>query len=175
MDSPNPHDELVEEIDDLGRVRRIVPRSVMRANRLRHRATFIVVRDGEGRLLTHQRSAYKDVWPSRWDLAAGGCVTAGEDWAAAAKRELAEELGLVAEPTYLGSGSFADDAVDVLGQVYLVDWDPDVHGHVHFADGEVVAAVWMGLDEIDRRIAAEPAMWVPDSREVVLPLIRVAE
>ena len=62
--------------------------------RLRHRCVFIVVRRTDGRLLVHQRSASKDLWPSAWDVAAGGVVVSGEGWDEAAARELAEEVGI---------------------------------------------------------------------------------
>ena len=66
----------------------------MRRHRLRHRATFVVVRCSRGHVLMHRRSDTKDLWPGRWDLAVGGVVTAGEGYDDAARRELAEEVGV---------------------------------------------------------------------------------
>ncbi|RDF41416.1 NUDIX domain-containing protein, partial [Acinetobacter baumannii] len=76
----DPGDELVEGVDLDGAVTGIVTRRAMRTGRLRHRATFIAVLDDDGRLLIHQRSAAKDLWPSRWDIAAGGVAAVGETW-----------------------------------------------------------------------------------------------
>lgn len=161
-----PGDELVEEVDPDGRVLRIVTRAEMRAKRLRHRTTFVAVVDSEGRLLLHQRSPDKDVWPSRWDLAAGGVAAVGEDWAEGARRELAEELGVDAPVTELGRGSFDDDDVHTVSVVFVARHD----GPVRFADGEVVAAAWATLAEVDEALASRP--FVPDSVALVLPLVR---
>jgi 8-oxo-dGTP pyrophosphatase MutT (NUDIX family) len=159
-------EEPVEEVDAGGRVLRVVTRAEMRAARLRHRCTYVAVVDGPGRLVVHQRAAWKDVWPGRWDLAFGGVVAPGEDWEAAARRELREEAGIDAPVTEIGSGTYDDDAVSVLGRVYRVHHD----GPVRFTDGEVVA--------VDRVPIADLAAWVaerpvcPDSVALVLPLLR---
>ena len=114
-----------------------VARTRVRAENLRHRAVFVLVRSSHGEVLVHRRSDTKDLWPSLWDLAVGGVVTAGEGYDEAAVREIAEELGIngvVLER--LGSGRFEDDDVRLLGVVYRVEHD----GPFTFADGEVVEA-----------------------------------
>jgi isopentenyldiphosphate isomerase len=165
-DRPDPADELVEVVDDHGRVVRVVSRAEMRAGRLRHRCTFIVVRNTAGEVLIHRRSEYKDLWPGRWDLACGGVVTAGEEWEPAARRELAEELGIKGvELTYLGERSYADGEVDELARVWTTDWD----GAVVFADGEVVEARFVALDELAERVRRD--QFVADSIVLVLPYL----
>src|SRR5690606_9429424 len=58
-------DEELEEVDEAGRVVRVVTRAEMRAANLRHRAVGIVVRrPGDGAVLVHRRAPWKDVWPS---------------------------------------------------------------------------------------------------------------
>jgi isopentenyldiphosphate isomerase len=161
--------EPVEVIDDSGAVVGVVPRAVMRRDNLRHRAVFVAIFDTSGRLLVHQRSAAKDVWPSRWDIAVGGVMAPGESWAAGARRELAEEVGIdrAVNLEYLGNGSFADDDVDVVGRVYRAVHD----GPFVFVDGEVVAARLVTADELRRRLATDS--FVPDSLALVLPLLGV--
>ena len=95
-------DELVDHVDEHDRVIGTVTRREMRANRLLHRATAIAVFSTDGRLLAHRRAATKDIWPARWDIAAGGVVSAGEAYLTSARRELAEELGLDREPQIIG-------------------------------------------------------------------------
>ena len=112
----------------------------MRAERLRHRAVFIVVTLHRRALLVHRRSDGKDLWPGRWDIAVGGVVGAGEDYDAAARRELAEEIGIGdVVPVPIGAGRFADDDVDLLARCYRVVHD----GPFRFADGEVVEVRWV--------------------------------
>src|SRR5690349_17836327 len=85
--------ENVEVVDERGTVVAVVPRPQMRAENLRHRSVGIVVCSGS-RVLVHRRADWKDVWPSRWDVAFGGVCDVGERYTDAARRELAEEAGI---------------------------------------------------------------------------------
>jgi isopentenyldiphosphate isomerase len=157
-------DEPVDVVDERDRVLRTVTRAEMRAGRLRHRCTFVVVRGSDGSVLVHRRSEDKDLWPGHWDLAVGGVVTAGEDWEPAACRELAEEVGITgADLVALGSGTYADDHVDEVARMWTVTWD----GPISFDDGEVVEAHRVTLDELRDRLRRDP--FVPDSRSLLGP------
>ena len=159
--------ELVDIVDDDDRVVATVTRAEMRAGRLRHRGVFLVVRRSDGRVLVHQRSPTKDIWPSVWDVAVGGVVTAGEEWEAAAARELAEEVGIEGAPLTLARvGRYADADVDEMARVYTVTWD----GPVRFADGEVVAAEWLTPAEVDERMGRLP--FCPDSLALAGDLLK---
>lgn len=159
--------ELVDIVDEADRVVRTVPRAEMRAGRLRHRAVFIAVVSSDGRLLIHQRSFAKDLWPGRWDLAVGGVVSSGEPWDTAAARELAEEVGVAGVvPEPLGGGAYADDDVTLVGRCYRVVAD----GPFTFSDGEVLRAEWVSLDDLDALIADRS--FLPDSVSLLLPLLR---
>jgi isopentenyldiphosphate isomerase len=159
-------DELVEEVDLEGRALRVVTRAEMRTARLRHRAVFIVVLSSDGRLLVHRRADDKDLWPSRWDVAAGGVVGAGEAWDDAAARELAEELGVDAvRLEHLAGASFEDPDVRLVGETYLAVTD----GPFRFADGEVVAARWVDRVALDDLLTTE--QFCPDSLAIALPLV----
>ena len=64
---------------------------------LLHRAVAVLVIRSTGKYLLQQRSK-KDLWqPGLWTISSTGHVGRGETYAAAAKRELLEELGLEAE------------------------------------------------------------------------------
>lgn len=161
--------ELVDIVDEHDRVVDVVPRARMRAERLLHRCVFIAVVHPDGRLLVHQRSPLKDIWPGWWDLAVGGVVGAGERYDDAARRELAEEVGIEgAEPVVLDDGAarrYVDAEVALLGRCYRV-----VHpGPFTFADGEVVQARFVDRAELERLLMAEP--FLPDSRALLLPLL----
>lgn len=149
--------ELVEVVDEAGNVVDVVTRAAMRAGRLRHRCTYIVVVDLSERLIVHQRALWKDVWPGRWDVAFGGVVGVGEDWGAAALRELQEEAGVEAGLQEIGGGRYDDSDVSVLGRVYLARHD----GPFTFPDGEVVQADRIPLDDVEAWIADHPLC--PDS------------
>ena len=128
---------------------------------------FIVVCSTSGALLVHRRSDGKDLWPGLWDVAVGGVVGAGEDYGAAAQRELAEELGIGdAVPLPIGAGRFADADVDLLARCHRVVHD----GPFRFTDGEVVEVRWADAPlSAVLRIAAAP--FVPTARRCCRSLI----
>lgn len=159
-------DELVEEVDELGNVLRVVTRAQMRAELLRHRCTYIGVVDLRGRLLIHQRSPLKEVYPSAWDIAAGGVCTAGEGWDESARRELAEELGLDVPIEHLGQGTWEGGGASLLGHVYLARSD----GPFTFNDGEVVQARFVDAIELDALLTTET--FCPDSIDLALSMLR---
>ena len=165
----NAGDELVDVVDEFDQVVQVVPRRVMRADRLRHRAVFIAVVDGAGRLLVHRRSPHKDVWPSWCDIAVGGVVGAGENYIDAAHRELAEEIGVsmaTLEEIDLGeSRTYEDDQVSLMARCYVVTSS----GPFTFDDGEVVEAWWVHRDGLDDLLRRE--RFLPDSLKLLLPLI----
>ncbi len=163
-----PSAELVDVVDDDDRVVHTVTRAEMRANRLQHRAVSIAVFGSDARLLVHRRADTKDVWPGMWDLAAGGVVAAGEEYDNAARRELAEELGIeVTTMEYLGEGRFADDAVALIGRGYRCVHD----GPFTFTDGEIAEVRWVDGAGLQSLMATE--RFVPDNVALLLPLLHL--
>ena len=142
-------------------------RKEMRAQVLRHRAVFIAVVNSAGELLIHQRSAMKDLWPSWWDLAVGGVVSAGEGYDDAALRELDEEVGIAGVPLVeLGVGTYSDEEVSLVGRCFMVKYD----GPLVLRDGEVVAIEWVSQKELAQRLAERD--FLPDSKALVLPALQ---
>ena len=90
----NPADEIIQIVDRDNRITGECPRSLMRAERLIHRACFVLVFNGRNELFVQKRTLTKDLYPGHWDIAAGGVVLAGESYEDSARRELAEELGI---------------------------------------------------------------------------------
>lgn len=161
-------DELVEVVDEQGRAVRLVTRAAMRAANLRHRSVAVVVVTRAGELVAHRRADWKDVWPGRWDVCFGGVVGAGEDWEAAAVRELAEEAGVTvpaAALRLLGAGAYADGDVREVTRIYLVVHD----GPFTPADGEVAELVRVPLAGVAAWLEGRPLC--PDAAAVVVPLL----
>ena len=159
-------DELVEIVDLDERVVEIVSRAEMRRRNLVHRATYVMVFDSHGALLAHQRASWKDIWPSRWDLAFGGVCAVGEAWADAASRELVEEAGVVAPLRELSNVFFESEETRVVGRLYETTHD----GPFEFADGEVVDHCWVNPTELDSWTTTHQLC--DDTRAVVLPYLR---
>ena len=59
-----------------------------------HRTAHVAVTSPGGELLLQLRSRTKDIQPGKWDTAVGGHLRPGEDYEAAARREMNEERGL---------------------------------------------------------------------------------
>jgi isopentenyldiphosphate isomerase len=159
----SPSGELVDHLDDCGAVLGAVPRRVVRQHNLRHRSVAVVVVNSHDQLLVHRRSDWKDVWPSRWDLAFGGVVGSGEAWDEAAARELAEEAGVQVPLEYLGEDGYDDDHVREVARIYLARTD----GPFRHDDGEVAETAWVALAELKKWVAGHELC--PDTVAVVLP------
>lgn len=158
--------EWVDVVDEHDSVVRVVTRAEMRHQRLLHRAVSIAVFGTDGRLLVHRRAATKDIWPSYWDIAAGGVVASGESYDDAARRELAEELGVAGVPLQpLGGGRYTDAAVDEIAHCYRCVCD----GPFVFADGEVDEVRWVDAAGLRALMEVEP--FTPDSVALLLPRI----
>jgi isopentenyldiphosphate isomerase len=160
--------EQVEVLNERGAVVEVVGRDVMRANNLRHRAVYVALLDGD-HLLVHQRASWKDVWPSRWDVAFGGVCGVGERWSDAAIRELAEEAGVVvaeSELLDLGAGRYESDIVRVVGRLYAVQHS----GPFSYSDGEVQQIEWVELSALETWLTTHDVC--DDSLELIAPTLR---
>ena len=163
----NASEELVDIVDKDDNVLYQCTRKEMRAQVLRHRAVFIAVVNSAGELLIHQRSAMKDLWPSWWDLAVGGVVSAGESYDVAALRELDEEVGVTGVPLVdLGVGTYSDEEVSLVGRCFMVKYD----GPLVLRDGEVVAIEWVSQNDLMQRLVERD--FLPDSKALVLPALQ---
>ncbi len=91
-------EEIIDIVDENDRVVGRSPRGEAYARGLRHRCAFVLVRDAEGQIFVHRRTAAKQVFPSLYDMFVGGVVGAGESYDEAALREAEEELGVSGLP-----------------------------------------------------------------------------
>src|SRR5262249_51458421 len=116
--------EMVDVVDADDRVIGQATRAEVRAQKLRHRATYILVFNSHGQLCVHQRTATKDIYPSYYDVAVGGVVGAGERYDDGAQRELAEELGIRGvAPRPILKFQYEDADNRVNGRVYSCSYD----------------------------------------------------
>ena len=104
MDGTDDQGELFQVVDADDRPVAVRTRADCHADRtLIHRSVFVVVETAAGRLF-QRRGHGKDTGPGSWDLACTGHVAAGEAYVDAARRELAEEVGIVAAaPEHIGT------------------------------------------------------------------------
>lgn len=156
----DPGDEPVEVVDDDGRVVRVVPRSVVRRKLLLHRCTYVLVRNPAGELYVHRRTATKDTYPSFYDVCAGGVCAVGESFDDCAAREVEEELGVTARPTFRFLHRYDGADGRALGAVYDVVWA----GPIRHQEAEVAWGAFEPIARIEERIRRDP--FCPDGLEV---------
>ncbi|MBO0871610.1 MAG: NUDIX domain-containing protein [Micromonosporaceae bacterium] len=164
-------DEIVALYDDgdlTGRVTGTAPRSQVRAANLPHGATAVLLRDATDRVYVHRRTSTKDIFPDMHDAFAGGVVLAGEDPVEAARRELAEELGVAGAPLQpLLRFWYRDTHANYLAYVFEARYDPRRYGPIVHQPTEVADGWWMEQAELLARLADPQWPFVPDGRAVL--------
>jgi isopentenyldiphosphate isomerase len=153
--------ELIDLIDDEGRTIGVVTRQEMRARRLPHRSTYVLVFDRQGRMFVHLRTPTKDVYPSHWDVTIGGVMLAGESWEQGVAREIREELGIDATAELLFPFRYQDPSVVVHGMVYRLVHD----GPFQLQAEEIVRGEFMTPAQLDAWVARES--FCPDGLQVL--------
>lgn len=134
-------------------------RSEVHARKLRHRAVHVLVFDEHGRLFLQKRSMLKDMSPGLWDSSCSGHLDAGEDYDAAAQRELGEELGLkIANPP---ARWFRVEACEETGWEFC--WIYRMHSGGPFVlhPEEIDGGDWLTPAEVTQRIAEKPDDYCP--------------
>jgi isopentenyldiphosphate isomerase len=152
--------ELFDVVDGTDRVVGRMRRDDVHRFRLRHRAAHVLVVNRLGEVFVQRRSARKECAPGLWDTSAAGHVQSGESYAICARRELGEEIGLVAP----------------LRQVAYLEAGPDtgwefVAVFLCHADGPLVLCP----DEIEEGRWLSPAalaQWISDRPEELTTTLR---
>ncbi|MFZ0503964.1 MAG: 16S rRNA (adenine(1518)-N(6)/adenine(1519)-N(6))-dimethyltransferase RsmA [Chthoniobacterales bacterium] len=112
--------ESLQVVDEHDNPVRGVERSTVHTEKLLHRAVHIFVLNSGGEMLLQRRSYRKDTYPRKWDSSAAGHVDVGESYTECANRELAEELGLIAEPTEIGQISASEKTGHEFIRIFMV-------------------------------------------------------
>ena len=151
-------DEIVTLVDEFNRVVGSSTRLDMRRQRAIHRATYIFVFNPKNELYVQKRTAIKDMYPSYYDLAAGGVVLRDESYELSAEREAAEELGITDTPLRRVFDFFYEDALNrTWGRVFSCVYT----GPLVLQPEEVQSGEYMPVDAIVER-ALSPV--TPDTR-----------
>ncbi len=97
-DTPQCSDEMFDVVDADDVVIGQRSRGEVHAEKLLHRAVHSFVFNRRGELFLQRRSHLKDIAPGLWDSSSSGHLDVSEGYAAGAKREIEEELGVEVEP-----------------------------------------------------------------------------
>lgn len=155
----NP-DELFDLVDLDDRVIGTVRRGDAHGNpALVHRSVQALVFSSDGRLLLQRRSQRKDLFPGYYSASASGHVAAGEDYAAAAERELGEELGISAPLSLLDKVIVRTEPETEITEIFATHSDGPYTFHPTETDGGVL----LSLAEVrrgrsDGSLAMTPAL-----------------
>jgi isopentenyldiphosphate isomerase len=155
-------DEIVVIVDEHNQVVGAAPRREMRAKRLAHRSTYILVFNPRGELYVQKRTLTKDVFPGHFDVAAGGVVLAGETYEQGAERELEEEMGIRSIPlNRLFDFYFEDEHTRLWGCAFSCVYD----GAVVLQEEEVESGAFVPVSDVLQRADSEP--FTPDGMYVL--------
>ena len=155
-------EEIVAIVDRQNNVVGAAPRREMRANRLPHRSTYILVFNSNGELYVQKRTMSKDIFPGYYDIAAGGVVLAGETYETGAARELDEEMGIRDVPlTPMFEFYFENDHTCLWGRAFSCVYD----GELTLQPEEVESGAFVSIPDILRLAETEP--YTPDGLYVL--------
>ena len=153
-DLPQKSTEIFDVVDENDQVTGQATRGEVHAKKLLHRAIHVFVFNKRGDLLLQQRSMFKDVHPGVWDSSVSGHPNAGEDYAAAAVRELGEEMGIQAEAAPPEIARI--HPCEATGWEHVRLYRTQHSGSIHYPAAEVESAAWFPSAEIEAWIAARP-------------------
>lgn len=170
--------EIVAVYDRAGNPIGRAERSEVYARGLWHASAGVLVRSTDGRrVYVHRRTDTKMVFAGMHDCLAGGVLGPEEDPATAARRELAEELGVIAGPAAVRpvartswDGSWAGRPMRCHVYAYEVRSD----GPIHHQAAEIAAGWWWTDDELRAHLADPDWPFVPDTRLLTDRVLRFA-
>ena len=147
--------EYFDIVDDDGKIIGKALRSECHGNpALIHRTVHVVVFHPDGRMLLQKRNQDKDIQPGKWDTAVGGHVDSGEDYETAVIRELAEELGVVAELSCSAVPSLCLGSADLK---FLMD--TEIRNDVESENVRIYSLTHPGPFEFQKEEMSEVKFW----------------
>ncbi|WP_227982457.1 NUDIX domain-containing protein [Nocardia spumae] len=168
--------EVIAVYDNLGAEIGSADRAEVYERGLWHASAGVLVRSLDGhRLYVHRRTETKMVFAGMHDCLAGGVLAPGEDPGAAAARELAEELGIVASAP--GPRPLARTAWDGLWngrpmRCHLFAYEVRSDGPITHQRDEIAAGWWWTDAQLRGHLADPSWPFVPDTRVLVDRLLR---
>jgi len=148
--------DVVNERDEV--IGRELRRNV-HARGLWHRAVHVLVFDQAGQVFLQKRSMLKDLSPGLWDSSCSGHLDSGEDYDAAAVRELGEEIGVkvaAVPPRWFRINACMETGWEFVW-VYRLRHDGPFVLHPE----EIERGEWVAPAELAQRIATRPEDYSP--------------
>jgi isopentenyldiphosphate isomerase len=143
--------EILDVVDENDCVIAIKTRGEIHAEGLMHRAVHILLFNSKGELFLQKRSMSKDEQPGKWDSSAAGHVDSGEAYVDCARREIAEELGIVVEQPM--EMLFKLPASALTGNEHCMVYRYTFDGPMVLQADEIDDGQWLSVEAMDRRVA----------------------
>ncbi|MEM1113980.1 MAG: isopentenyl-diphosphate Delta-isomerase [Pseudomonadota bacterium] len=153
---------LVDEADEVqGHASKV---SVHRGDGKLHRAFSIFIFNGADRVLLHQRSKLKPLWPGFWTNSCCSHPREGESYEQSTRRRLQEELGIDVPLTRLYQFEYRARYLDVgteheLCSVYVGNVSED--WHIEPNNQEIQDWGWFDCNVLDDLIRNKPTRFTP--------------
>lgn len=158
-DLPQKAGEIFDVVDERDQVTGQATRAEVHERGLIHRAVHVFVFNKRDELLLQRRSMFKDEHPGVWGSSVSGHLDAGEDYEAAALREMEEEMGIKPESPPEEIARIA--ACEATGMEHVRLFRARFDGRPRFPAAEVAAAMWFPLAEVAAWLAARPEDFSP--------------
>jgi isopentenyl-diphosphate delta-isomerase type 1 len=158
--------DVVNERDEV--VSRALRREV-HARGLWHRAIHVLVFNAAGQLFLQKRSMAKDLSPGLWDSSCSGHLDSGEDYDAAAIRELGEEIGV--HVATVPERWFRLESCAETGWEFVWVYRLRHEGPFVLHPEEIERGEWVAPAEITRLIATRPEDYTPSFKHLWLQVL----
>ncbi len=156
-------DEQFDVVDENDVVTGQATRREVHRNGWRHRAVHVLVYapEAEGgehvrKVFLQKRSLLKDIAPGCWDSSCSGHLDAGEDYTAAAVRELKEEIGLAISGPGALTPLFKLPAGPGTGWEFVWVYRLESAGPFELHPQEIERGEWWRVDDVTKAIAEKP-------------------
>ncbi len=156
---PSAPEEIFDVVNENDEVIARLPRRVVHRDGHQHRAVHVLVFDARGRIFLQKRSLTKDTFPGAWDSSAAGHLASGEDYAAAAARELGEELGWSAAVPLRPLFKLA--ACAETGREFVWVYQCEGEGPFTLQAEEIERGEWFTPAEVNELLARDPGRFAP--------------
>ncbi len=142
--------ELLPVVDKNDQVIDTLPRHIIHASGLMHRAVHILIFNSKNKLFLQKRSIKKDLNKGLWDTSAAGHVDAGEKYIDSVIRETKEELGIDINETLFPL--FKLLPTKQLGMEFIQVYQSIHDGPFTLNMDEIETGDWFSIEEISKRV-----------------------
>jgi ADP-ribose pyrophosphatase YjhB (NUDIX family) len=154
---------LIDVVDEQNQPIGVVRRRDIFRRRANFRTVHLLIFNSRGELLLQRLTWTRDGKPGRWGSSAAGYLHAGEDYLDAARRILAEELGLSAPLADVGVACMHDESVAQFVGVFTVTADqPRSAAPAHLAE-----TAFRPLAHVEQDLADHPDDYTETLRHVL--------